>query len=267
MSSSCVCEFQAFYDNDNLFVIKELVVLDVSKKTYIHLHFLPPFDRFELNSVKLRTTRWLEKHFHGLLWEDGEAEYSLDTVRSLLAPFTCVYTKGAQKRDFLKSILDFSDELRVIDLDEFKSLIPKLKSYKGKGGITCPITSGFHSGTKMRCALKKAAHLADWLSRPSADYRREHDRLFSLINLPDRLLHCHSRNNFVKLTESGFYYDRTSDSVRCVWCGMRFIEDDLDELLLEEHRRRSPNCDSLVSYVNNIPLALDHTVPRKVVGS
>lgn len=246
---TCVCEFQAFYNNDNEFVIKELVVIDIGKRGYTHLHFLPPFERTKLNSIKRRTASWLENHFHGLQWDEGNVKYNLNTIRSVLTRFSTIYTKGAEKQKFLKSIVN----VHVFDLDKYKSIIPKLPIRNDeKDKIVCPIKTGYHClHGSMRCALYKAVHLANWLTRSVlyCDYRREFDRLNTFYE-------C-SSDHVKEIVNLGFYKD--ADTICCVWCGTRYTNV-CD--VVEEHSKNSPFCDSLIGFVNNVPIALEHIVPR-----
>lgn len=248
----CVCEFQAFYNNDNEFVIKELVVIDIQNRGYTHLHFLPPFERTKLNGIKRRTATWLENHFHGLLWEEGNVKYNLNTIRSVLNQYSTIYTKGAEKQKFLKSIVD----VKVYDLDIFKSLIPKLPIRQDeKYKIVCPIETGLHCVYgSMRCALYKAVHLANWLIRSVlyCEYRREYDRLNSFYDDAER-----SSDHVKDIVKSGFYAH--TDTICCVWCGKSYTSV-CD--VVEEHSKNSPFCDSLIGFVNNVPIALEHIVPR-----
>lgn len=242
---TCICEFQAFYDDDNQFIIKEMVVVDIQKREYIHLHFLPPYERSKLSSSKQRTVLWLENKFHGLIWEDGSLEFSLKTLKSVLSPFSSIYTKGAEKRNFLKSIVD----VKIYDLDKFKSLIPKLCT---DNKIVCPV-GGRHKAN-MRCALHKALHLAKWLTRSVmyCDYRREYDRLNSFTN------HFQQVKEIVKL---GFY--ENGGSICCVWCGMCYSDRICD--VVDKHYKNSSLCDSLIGFVNNIPITLERIIPRESV--
>lgn len=108
-----VVEFQAFCDNNNRFVLKELAIVSDAYRTQIV--FAPPYDRSRLNGKAQRTARWLTRNYHKIKWDEGRVPYSDHLMRSLLKPFTTVRTKGLEKVRFLQKfhfhVCDVTDTL------------------------------------------------------------------------------------------------------------------------------------------------------------
>lgn len=94
-----VVEFQAFQDNDNRFIIKELAVVGGSLNCQII--FKPPYGVASLNDKMRRTARWLTRH-HGIRWDDGSIPYNESLITALCIPFKVIYTKGREKAEFLR---------------------------------------------------------------------------------------------------------------------------------------------------------------------
>jgi hypothetical protein len=103
-----VVEFQAFKDNDNKFIIKELAVVGDSIKCQIL--FKPPYSITQLDDKMRRTARWLTRH-HGIRWDDGCIAYNESLITTLCAPFKTIYTKGREKAEFLR---EFHPNVREI---------------------------------------------------------------------------------------------------------------------------------------------------------
>jgi len=94
-----VVEFQAFKDNYNRFIIKELAVVGGSLNCQVL--FRPPYSITQLNDKMRRTARWLTRH-HGLHWDDGSITYNESLISALCIPFKIIYTKGREKAEFLR---------------------------------------------------------------------------------------------------------------------------------------------------------------------
>lgn len=135
-----VVEFQAFKDNDNGFIVKELAI--VGSSFSCQLVFCPPYGICHLNEKMRRTARWLTRHYHRIQWEDGEIPYDEEIIRSLCTPFQFIYTKGPEKVAFLK---------------RFHS---NVREYPGDGKLCDGIVNCIlpqHSGGGARCALHAAS--------------------------------------------------------------------------------------------------------------
>jgi len=104
-----VVEFQGFKDNNNKFIVKELAV--VSKCFQSQIIFTSPYNQSLLNSKMIRTNRWLTRHYHHIHWDDDGVPFRADLISALLKPFSIVYTKGLEKKEFLKEFHDNAVEI------------------------------------------------------------------------------------------------------------------------------------------------------------
>lgn len=111
-----VVEFQAFSDNNNRFLLKELAIVGLGYQT--QLVFAPPFDKSLLNSKARRTARWLTRNYHKIAWEEGRIPFRESLLRNLLKPFAVVHTKGLEKAQFLRKFHPDVREFSVSTADE-----------------------------------------------------------------------------------------------------------------------------------------------------
>jgi hypothetical protein len=99
----CVIEFQAFRGNNNEYIIKELVFLDLVTGVVFPFLFQPPFSFNNLNNKAKTTNRWTVKHFHHIDWCEGFTSYkNLESVMyHFCNQFTAIYTRGLEKRNWI----------------------------------------------------------------------------------------------------------------------------------------------------------------------
>jgi hypothetical protein len=109
-SKIAIVEFHGFKDNNNRFVIKEFAI--VSRYFHVHLIFEAPYDESCLNSKMQRTARWLTRHFHFMKWNARGIPYDEELIRTLLKPFTTLYTNGSEKASFLKEFHDNVEDIK-----------------------------------------------------------------------------------------------------------------------------------------------------------
>lgn len=225
-----VVEFHAFRGNNNEFIVKELVLVNVNAGFYTQLFFKPPYERTNLDEQREKQAEWLENHYHCIKWEYGDLKYSLDTIKSLCSYFTIIYTKGLEKCRFLQQ---FHDNVRLIPDNA-----PKLTVYDTK--VYCPV----HPISKTaRCALQTALFYADWL-REQSNYIYESHRLHSFD-------YCANKENLPpqkikEMVKNGFYYNFVKDKIVCVWCNESY----------------DWHIACVKYYVHNIPIEFEVVLPR-----
>jgi hypothetical protein len=100
----CVVEFQAFRGNDDRFIIKELVILDLLTSIVYQFMFKAPFSFNCLTTKAKITNTWLTKHFHHIGWYEGFISYS--NVHSVMfhfcKQFSHIYTRGQEKKNWIQ---------------------------------------------------------------------------------------------------------------------------------------------------------------------
>lgn len=113
-NKQCIIEFQAFRDNGDKFIIKELVVLDLTTNIPYSFIFKPPYSLNFCNSKSRKTNSWLSNHYHHINWYDGNIDYvECENVMKLFCnQFQTIYTTGTEKCKWISS---FTNSL-VVDL-------------------------------------------------------------------------------------------------------------------------------------------------------
>lgn len=101
--NSCVIEFQAFRGNNDEYIVKELVILDLKSGVTNYFLFKAPFPFHNLNEKNSRTNKWLSKFFHHLSWHEGFVEYSeLENILiKYCSKYKFIFTSGLEKCEFL----------------------------------------------------------------------------------------------------------------------------------------------------------------------
>jgi hypothetical protein len=102
-SRSCIIEFQAFRGNDNKFIVKELVILDVKSGLTNYFLFKPPHPFYYLDEKPLRTNKWLSKYFHHISWNEGYTSYKElpRILKQYCRKYKQIFTTGLEKCDFI----------------------------------------------------------------------------------------------------------------------------------------------------------------------
>lgn len=149
----CVIEFQAFRGNNDKFIIKELVILDLLTFVVHPFTFEAPFSFNKLNSKAKTTNKWLTKHFHHIKWYEGYITYT--NLHSIMFQFckqyTHIYTRGLEKRNWIQRYTHGN----VIDIYMDKDF----KYYPAN----CCVTVRNHKHAQTQCALRNAYRLAAYL--------------------------------------------------------------------------------------------------------
>lgn len=152
-SKRCIIEFQAFRGNDDKFIIKELVILDLLTFIAHPFTFEAPFSFNTLTAKAKKTNKWLSKHFHHIKWYDGYICYT--NLHSIMFHFckqyTHIYTRGEEKRNWIQRYTHGS----VYDINVNKD-------FKFKFNNLCIATQDSKHG-QSHCALHNAYRLAAYL--------------------------------------------------------------------------------------------------------
>lgn len=100
----CVVEFQAFRNNQDKFIIKELAFFDITTNVVNYFLFKPPFPFKNLNRKSFRTNVWLMKHLHHITWDEGFTQYKeLDNImHHYCQQYDEIYTTGDEKSKWIR---------------------------------------------------------------------------------------------------------------------------------------------------------------------
>ena len=165
-SGAVVHDFEGFRSKKFGFIIKELAV---SSKNYNDIiSFLLPHSFNILSSSEQRSFLWVSKFLHGLSWETGEYPYHyLQQIFQRIVlrfPFSDFYSKGSEKRETLRQLLQWS----IINLGTlFFPNIEHLKVYRETPvcilhALSCPKRQ-----RSKHCTNKKAKLFDQWLTNES----------------------------------------------------------------------------------------------------
>ena len=138
-------DFEAFWTNENEFIIKELCIMNVNNMFYpLHYVFKPTLHWSELTKKAATTNKYLSKYFHKLNWYEGTSIFCSTCIKNnIYQNFTienAVFYVRDQKVKLMKELFR---EFRIIGYSAEKlNTIPR--------NITCPFRChGKH------CAFKK----------------------------------------------------------------------------------------------------------------
>src|SRR5436190_12693072 len=151
---SCVIEFQAFKDNNDKFIVKELAIVDLYSHILYHFLFKPPFSFNSLNSKARRTNRWITNYFNHIFWLDGFVSYNkLDSIMyRFCSKFKTIYTNGEEKRRWIQMFTTNIVENHPIS-----------KEFPAPKDVDCLAVSG-EKHAKSNCATKNAYRLSEFIS-------------------------------------------------------------------------------------------------------
>lgn len=104
-NKQCIIEFQAFKDNKNDFIVKELVILDLFTNIPYYFLFRPPYSFKDCNIKSRRCNKWLTDNFHHICWNEGFVDYyDLDQIMvHFCKQFNTIYTTGNEKAKWIST--------------------------------------------------------------------------------------------------------------------------------------------------------------------
>lgn len=104
VNKECIVEFQAFVDDSDDFIIKELAIMDLSTHVTHYFLFKPPHSFKLLRGRAARTNKWLMKHYHHIEWMEGFVDYSEveNIISHYCSKFTLIHTTGRKKAAWLQ---------------------------------------------------------------------------------------------------------------------------------------------------------------------
>ena len=106
----CIIEFQAFRGNKDEFIVKELVIFDMSTHLPYYFLFKCPYPYSLCNTKSSKCNNWLTKHCHKLDWNEGYVEYEeLDKIMfHFCKQFNSIFTTGSEKAKWISRYTSFN---------------------------------------------------------------------------------------------------------------------------------------------------------------
>lgn len=150
LSKKCVIEFQAFRNNEDRFIIKELSFLDLSTNVVNYFLLKPPFPFKKLNSKSYKTNTWLTKYLHHIQWEEGFTHYKeLESIMyHYCQQYDEIYTTGDEKAKWIR-MFSTSDVTNITLKKDFATdlncLCMGVKSSQHKTG-NCALSRAYRVG-------------------------------------------------------------------------------------------------------------------------
>lgn len=103
-----IVEFQGFRRSSNILLPKELAILPLNGEALPTIClFKPPCKWNRLLEKERDVNQWLQSKFHGIPWRSGMVPHSclIRVIQDSLKDASHIYTKGLEKKNFLKEIL------------------------------------------------------------------------------------------------------------------------------------------------------------------
>ena len=113
-----IVDFQAFKDDCNNFVLKEISIVSVHSHIFTHCIIRPPFPIEELSAKKKCEVKWLTRNHHGIKWKEGYVNPD-DAILMLLETTkdaSLILSKGSERTKFLNKLT----KKLVLDLNEIQ---------------------------------------------------------------------------------------------------------------------------------------------------
>lgn len=153
-SKKCVVEFQAFRNNRDRFIIKELAFFDISTNVVNYFLFKSPYPFSLLNSKSSKTNKWLTKHLHHISWDEGFTQYSeLDKIMChYCQQYDEIYTTGDEKSQFI----------RMYSTSRIKDILLDKNFATDLNGLCIGVKSPQHKTAN--CALSRAYRVGRFVS-------------------------------------------------------------------------------------------------------
>lgn len=154
---NAIVDFQGFKDDNNDFIVKELVVMCVETGHYNQWLFKPPTNFTPSSDKILATNHYLAKYHHGLLWDSGTIDYfKLPSVLRLSTWFyNSIYAMGLEKSKYLSPLIR-----RYIRNLEYEGC-PSVKKLPQVPDVDCSL----YQHSKFACAVQNASRLQQWAKK------------------------------------------------------------------------------------------------------
>lgn len=151
----CVIEFQSFVGNDNEYIVKELVILDMETGVPYFFLLKPPFAFNMLHKKAKTTNRWLTRYYHNITWDEGFTSYK--TIENIM------YTFGEKFQRFYTTGLEKRNWIQMYTTGKVYNVLVNKEYNVNFDGLCIGIQDTEHSAS--HCALQKAYRLFTFLQK------------------------------------------------------------------------------------------------------
>lgn len=150
----CVIEFQGFRNSNGRFIIKELVIYDMTTHVLNYFVFKPPFNFRQLSRKANRTNNWLTSNFHHITWDEGFTEYKElnHILQHYCNQYDKIYTSGEEKSKFIER----RTANKVVNIELNRGVFPDCFQ-----GLCIGIQSPAHKFTN--CAMSRAFRVGTFI--------------------------------------------------------------------------------------------------------
>ena len=103
-----IVDIQGFKRSSNLFVVKKLVMLELSENSIPSVyHFQPACQWKKLLDEEKRVNEWLVKKYHGMAWESGMFPYRwlIGILQGRLKNTMIIQVKGLEKKRWIEEMV------------------------------------------------------------------------------------------------------------------------------------------------------------------
>ena len=103
-----IVDVQGFRRSYNLFVVKELAILELSENSIPSVYrFQPPCRWKKLLDEERRVNVWLIKNYHGMAWVSGIFPYRwlIGILQGRLKNATRIHVKGLEKKRWVEEMV------------------------------------------------------------------------------------------------------------------------------------------------------------------
>lgn len=147
-----IIDVQGFKDIHNSFILKELCMYYETGE-YQNFIIKSPYAYERLSNCEKRQVKWLQKHYHGISWNEGSISFKSvkHFVLNNISMKSLVYVKGLEKTEYIKKLIN--NKTLVVNIEDIgcKKSLNFMKQHYPKM-IKCGV---MHEEKKI-CALENA---------------------------------------------------------------------------------------------------------------
>ncbi|VDO11375.1 unnamed protein product [Brugia timori] len=101
-----IIDFQAFKDEENRYILKEIAVIAVETDEVGHCIIKPPYPGDMLSEKCREQVSYIVTYQHGICWEDGYIKYvdAIRLVRDMTKNAVQVFIKGSERAKFIRKL-------------------------------------------------------------------------------------------------------------------------------------------------------------------